>query len=324
MAAAQTTPTARLLNLLVALTDSRRSMSREAIRDTVEGYTRVPAGASDAELKKADASFERMFERDKDALRHLGIPLLTVQDAHGTVLGYRIDATDAAFPVLDLTPPEVAVLSIATAYWEDATLGDDARQALTKVSSGTLAGEAAPVLSAGRSSAAGAAVAALLEAIEDRRRVVFDYSSATSGLTERSVQPWRLLTRGGAYYFQGYDTVRDAPRTFRLSRIQGDVAATGEKDAYELPATWPEAFSPQQGGTAVIAARPETAHALRARGTQIGAEGDWDLIRVHYRHADAMREEVLALGGAARVVEPQELAAQVAEHARAALEVCRG
>ncbi|WP_062202256.1 helix-turn-helix transcriptional regulator [Demequina salsinemoris] len=316
--------TARLLNLIVALTDTRRTMSREAIRATVEGYTPVPKGASEDELKRSDDAFERMFERDKDDLRRLGIPLLTVEDAHANVLGYRIDSADAAFPVLDLTAAEIAVLSVASAYWEDATLGDDARQALTKVSSGTGAGAGERVLSAGRSRAAGAAVGVLLDAIEQRRAVRFDYSSSTSGLQGRSVQPWRLLARGGALYLQGLDTVREGPRTFRLSRIQGDVKATGPQQSYEIPTERPEAFSPQQGGTAVVAARPETAHALRVRGTPIGQDGDWDLIRVDYRHADALREEILALSGAARIVEPTELAEQVVAHARAALEVSRG
>jgi proteasome accessory factor B len=67
--------------------------------------------------------------------------------------------------------------------------------------------------------------------------------------------------------------------------------------------------------------RPETGHALRLRGTVIGAEGDWDLVEVTYRYDDALRDEVLGLGGMARVVAPPEIADDVRRHARAVIDV---
>ncbi|MDN4473318.1 helix-turn-helix transcriptional regulator [Demequina zhanjiangensis] len=317
--------TARLLNLIVALTDTGRRMTRETIRATVEGYDPVPQGADAEELSRSEAAFERMFERDKDALRSLGIPLRTIQDAvHGDDIGYRIDSADAALPALDLTAAELAVLSVAGAYWEDATLGDDARQALTKVASAASSRPTEGVLAAARTRGSERAVSVLLEARDERRAVTFDYSSTTSGLQRRTVQPWRLLTRSGVLYVQGLDTDRGAPRTFRLSRVQGRVRPVGDEGAYEIPPELPAAFSPEQGGTALVAIRPEAGHALRARGEAAGSVEGWDLVRVEFRHPDAVRDEVLALGGAARIVEPAALAEQVAEHARRALEVAGG
>ncbi|WNM25806.1 helix-turn-helix transcriptional regulator [Demequina capsici] len=317
--------TARLLNLIVALSDTRRRMTRETIRATVEGYEPVPTGASPSELKRSDVAFERMFERDKDDLRRLGIPLQTIQDAvHGDDIGYRIDSARAALPVLDLTSAELAALSVAGAYWSDATLEADARQALTKVAASTSERPAEAVLAGGRSQTAEGTVSALLEARQERRAVRFDYSSSNSGVQRRSVQPWRLLTRGGALYLQAFDVDRAAARTFRLSRIQGRVGATGEPGAYDIPHDLPPAFSPSQGGIAVVAVRPEAGHALRSRGETIAHREGWDLVRVDFRHADALRDEVLALGGAARVVEPMEIATQVSDYARSALEVAGG
>lgn len=315
----------RLLNLIIALTDSGTRMTRERIRATVEGYEPVPAGASEDERRRLDAAFERKFERDKDDLRRLGIPLRTVVDPiHGDDIGYRIDAASAALPPLDLTPAELAVVGIAADLWTDATLGEDARQALTKVASASDQRPADRAVLSGTSSLVADAVAALVEAIELRRQVRFGYSSAATGASTRTVQPWRLVLRGGALYLQGHDVDRDAPRTFRLSRFHGTVRAVGDEGGFELPAELPPAFEAHQPGEAVVALRPEAGHALRARGQARGHEGGWDLVRVSYRHADQLRDEVLGLAGAARVVEPEWLAAEVWAHARAAAEAVHG
>jgi predicted DNA-binding transcriptional regulator YafY len=63
---------------------------------------------------------------------------------------------------------------------------------------------------------------------------------------------------------------------------------------------------------------------LRERGILAGHHDGWDLVDVEYRYADAVRDQVLALGGAARVVSPAEIAQEVIDHARSALEVSRG
>jgi predicted DNA-binding transcriptional regulator YafY len=74
----------------------------------------------------------------------------------------------------------------------------------------------------------------------------------------------------------------------------------------------------------VVALRAEAGHAIRARGTHIRSEPDWDVYEVEYVHPDALRDEVLSLAGAARVVEPVDMAQAVAAHAQRALEVADG
>src|SRR5690606_10685765 len=106
------------------------------------------------EAKRRDTAFERMFERDKDDLRRMGVPLRTVTDAaHGDAIGYKIDATDAAMPPIDLTPAEFAVVAVAGEYWQDAALGAHARQAVTKVASGASHHPREPLPFAARSTA---------------------------------------------------------------------------------------------------------------------------------------------------------------------------
>lgn len=347
----QTDAAERLLNLIIALTHAPRRMTRDEIRATVAGYTPPPRGVTEAEAKKVDAAFERMFERDKDDLRRMGVPLRTVTDPYdGADIGYKIVAADAAMPSLDLTAAEVAVLGLAAEYWQGATLGDDARLALTKVASHTPHQVSEPLPWAVLATASKDATSVLVDAIHERQRVRFDYTSVSSGMARRTVQPWRLVVRGGHEYLLGLDVDKNDARTYRVSRVHGTVKLLGEPGDFERPSTIPtDIFSASTGGSAIIALRPESGHVLRSRGTRlegaaaqdlavelvaIGAtaaevEGSheaagWDIFTVPYDHLDILRDEVLALRGAAKVMAPEALANSIVDHARRALEVARG
>ncbi|MGC4174031.1 helix-turn-helix transcriptional regulator [Demequina sp.] len=312
-------PEERLLNLFIALTSTRARMTKQQIRSTVYGYDQRMQG----EDTKADAAFERMFERDKEDLRRLGVPLQTVVDAaNGGDIGYRIDPSAATMQPINLDAAELAVVNLAVDYWRDAALGTDARQAVTKVAS-RIQHEAVPELPFGaRATGARAALGTLAEALHERRSVKFEYASSSSAPAVRTVDPWRILVVNGTEYLVGRDHGADASRTFRLSRILGTVKAVGDAGAYEPPHDIPlGSLTPGAVvGTATVALRPEAGHALRLAGTVTGADGEWDLVEVPYRHLDAIRADVLALAGAARAVAPQQLVDDVRRYASAALE----
>lgn len=319
-----TDPAERLLNLIIALTHARVRMTRAQIRSSVVGYEPSGDALSPDELRRKDAAFERMFERDKDELRRMGVPLLTVVDpTHGDEIGYRIDASDAAMPAIDFSPAEAATLAIAAEYWQGATLGPDAHQGLTKIASATASVPRSPLTLGARTSGSSDATAVIVDARAKRMVVQFDYTSDSSGTLTRTVEPWQVLLRGSAEYLYGLDRDRGEPRTFRLRRIHGTLRAVGAEGTYDIPRPLP---GPDWGATgairtAVVGLRPETGHAMRQRGTTVGAEGEWDLVEVSYRHADALRDEVLGLGGMAKVISPAELADDVRRHAEAAYAV---
>src|SRR5690606_2515548 len=113
---AQTPPAARLLNLVIALMNTPVRMTKEEIRTSVAGYD---------EAASAEA-FERMFERDKDSLREMGVPIITVETgSHATETGYRVDKDAYALAEIDLTPAELGVLSLAAQFWQDSALQVD-------------------------------------------------------------------------------------------------------------------------------------------------------------------------------------------------------
>lgn len=317
-------PAERLLNLIIALTHARVRMTRAQIRNAVVGYEPADGHLSHEEARRREAAFERMFERDKEELRRMGIPLQTVVDpTHGDEIGYKIDASDAAMPGIDFTPAEAAALALAAEYWQGATLGPDAHQGLTKIASTSSAAPRTPLALGARASSTSDATAAIVEARARRMAVSFDYTSASAGLSTRTVEPWQIILRAGAEYLFAFDRDRGEPRTFRLGRIHGTVTTVGKEGAYTIPQPLPGAAWGDTGTThtAVIGLRPEAGHAIRRRGHALGTEGDWDLVEVQYRHADAITDEVLTLAGRARVMSPDAIAVEVADEAAAALRV---
>ena len=112
----------RLLNLLIMLLVQRHYVAKDRIRRIVYGES------------SADA-FEKMFERDKEELRSLGVPVeLGQMDAYfGDEPGYRIRPDEFALPAIDLEPDEAAVVGLATKVWEHATLAKATTEAVRKL-----------------------------------------------------------------------------------------------------------------------------------------------------------------------------------------------
>lgn len=82
-------------------------------------------GIETAAINASTEAFERMFERDKDELRELGIPLVTedIDPLHEDEPGYRIHQREYALPDIAFEPDELAVLGLASRTWAQASLG---------------------------------------------------------------------------------------------------------------------------------------------------------------------------------------------------------
>ncbi|MCL2466333.1 MAG: WYL domain-containing protein [Micrococcales bacterium] len=296
----------RLLDLVIALVNTPTRMTKEQVRTTVAGYADAPTAAA----------FERMFERDKDTLREMGVPLVTVTDVfHRDDMGYRIDLEAYALPPVDLTGAELGVAAMAAQVWQDATLRTDSSRALTKLraaatsaQAGDLVAEAAVALAA-RVGTGGAALAPMLDAVQQRRVVRFTYRAAATGqVRDRHVEPWKLAARRGGWLLVGYDQDRQAPRSFRLSRVEGAVQLVGEPGAFAPPDADEVAAAEHNdvAGVARLALLPERAEALRARALP-GDTQSWrgrDVVHVAYQATRELAEEVVGYGDAVLVLDP--------------------
>ena len=117
----------RLLNLLILLLVSRSFVTKDRIRDVIDDYRRG-----------SDEAFEKMFERDKDELRSLGIPIEVghLDAFFEDEVGYRIKRDAFELPQVELEPDEAAVVGLAARVWQHAGLADATSQALLKLQGG--------------------------------------------------------------------------------------------------------------------------------------------------------------------------------------------
>lgn len=319
-----TDPAERLLNLVIALVNTQGRMTKDQIRSSVAGYD----SAASAE------AFERMFERDKDLLRDLGVPIVTVDDSgHPDDVGYRVDKDSYALPPIELSSAEYAVLGLAAEFWQDRSLQLETSRALTKlraVGSSPIDVDAASIL-APRVQQAGDAYGPIFEAVLDRRAINFDYRAASTGTTQRrKVQPWRIAARGGGWYLIGWDLSREDVRAFRLSRIAGRVKASGPQSAFTVPEDIDVdtllTGVREKPRAALLAVTPERAGALRARGTMTDSDvatrdDGRELLTVMFTNLDQFAAEVAGHGPAIVALEPVELREAVLSRLRAATRI---
>ena len=307
----------RLLNLVILLLVARNYTTKEQIRALMEPYR-----------ASSDEAFDRMFERDKDDLRALGIPLEVgfVDKFFEDEQGYRIKRDAFELPAIDFAADEVAVLGLAARVWRHAGLAAATSDALVKLKAAGLSfdreqlEQVQPTLGAEEP-----AFEAMWQATVHRLPVQFDYSRpGQRDATTRHLEPWGVVTAQGRWYVAGLDTDRGEPRMFRLSRIVSAVTSTGEPGSYTVPEgtdlrALSESLTPRQPDrSAIVLARTGAANGLRRRA-DVSARGvtgpdgtpEWDRLEVPYVSASDFAGELLGYADAVVVESPGELRAAV-------------
>lgn len=303
----------RLLNLVIALLSTRGHITAEKIRSSVAGYSESPS----------HEAFSRMFERDKNELRDLGIPLEVGRVSKlDPTEGYRINRDDYALPPVDLTPEEAAALAVAAQLWKSPELITATQGALLKLRAAGVdvdpleSGAAVSIASPGRDSEK--VVGILLSAITSRQAVQFSHRpSRAAPFATRNVEPWGVITDKGRWYLVGHDRDRDATRTFRVTRI-GEVTPVGKAGSVTVP----DGVDLQQivadavaeaptGSQATVWAAEGRATALRRAGKSLGprqlAGRAGDIIELEIGFSDRLAREITGYGADAIVLEPVSL-----------------
>ena len=318
--------TERLLSIVVLLLSSRRYLSAEQIRASVSGYP------------EAEESFKRMFERDKDELRELGIPLETGKSsAFDDEIGYRIRRQDYELPEIQLAPDEAAMLGIASRVWQSAGLEGAAAGALLKLKAASrevdgeedgarLNRSIEPRLTTQEPS-----FGPLWEAVRDRRPVTFSYrASGRPDASKRELEPWGVVNRRGRWYVAGHDRVRNAPRVFRMSRVTGPVKMAGPPGSVKVPdgadvrdlvKDWDR--TPPRDRTAVLRIRSGAGVALRRWGREItpeaGTAAGWDRVTLSFPDSGWYPEYLASFGPDLVVLDPPDLRESVIRRLKGAL-----
>jgi predicted DNA-binding transcriptional regulator YafY len=269
-----------------------------------------------------------MFERDKEELRELGIPIETGSNdpAGDEEPGYSIRRQEFELPEVRLEPDEAAVLGLAARVWQHASLAEATSRAVLKLRAAGVETDTGPLAAVEpRIAVEEPAFWPLWGAVRDRRPVTFEHRRGPGPDTrQRLLQPWSVLSWHGRWYVVGYDVDRSAPRLFRLSRIVGEVVPAGKSGSYEVPSAGEIRDAaglltpPRETGIARIRLRRESGFGLRRRAADSRPlADDWDVVAVSYSDPGDLAAEVAGYGADAVVIEPNEVRSRVVAHLRA-------
>lgn len=294
----------RLLNLTAALLTASKPLLASEIRERVPGY---PEGDK--------ATFRRAFERDKDALREMGIPvdLVDVPQGDGNEQGYLIRREAYALRDPGLDADEQAAVQLAIAGVQlDGLPGTEAMWKLGGAVSSTHPASGAPD-AAGETTIAALPLqpqlTPLFQAVAECSPVTFGYRGE-----RRTVDPYRLSFSRGRWYLDGFDHDRQADRQFRLDRIEGDVEV-GAPGSFERSTELDDRDAPpwQIGDEAPVDARvridrDQAPWAVDRLAGETTVEDDGSVVvTLTVTNREAFRSFVLGFLEHAEVLEPAEL-----------------
>jgi proteasome accessory factor B len=261
MPSSSITKTQRWLDLISYLVGRRYPVELSELLDRLPAYARM----------EDPASARRTFERDKEELTALGIPLAFEQIASETGgdrwTGYFLRTGDFFLPWLKVvegareprahpSARSAGTLEVAPEHLRDAAealarvaalpaspLADDARRAYAKLvfgldTSQVLEGSPVQVLPPPDGADSSAVLATLSDALIERRGVRIRYRGIhRDEATERRVDPYGLIVLGGRWYLVGHDHLRGELRQFRVGRIDGvQRGGAGEaRERFEVP-----------------------------------------------------------------------------------------
>ncbi|GAA1069727.1 MULTISPECIES: helix-turn-helix transcriptional regulator [Kitasatospora] len=311
----------RLMNLALCLMNTRRPLSKKELRESVEAYREAwQQGSEDA--------FNRMFERDKDDLRELGLVIDVDENALDGEIGYLARRDRNRLPEIVLDAEEAAALTLVARVWQQAKMSGAASGALQKLRAAGVpfAEDAEHTALQPRIPAREAAFEPLLVAARDRRPVTFDYRKAgASAAEQRAVEPWALECWRGHWYLAGYDRDRQSARVFRLSRITGKVRSRAGSFTGEVPehvdvrahvARFAGEGAVTEGATATVRLRRGAAFPLRGRAiATTRVDEQWDELEIPYGYG--LGADLAEFGPDVVVLGPDDLRADVIDRLRA-------
>jgi len=288
--------TERLINLTLALLASKRYLSKAEILRNIPGYEGSP------ETK------ERMFERDKDDLRSLGIQIdvNNFDPLFEDEQGYLIKSDSFQFAENEFTKEELLLLTMAANLWHDSAVEMDSQNALLKIQS--LSGPVendmttTPTL---RITEDWQLLVSIFTAVQNKQILEFSYRGK-----KRQVNPYGLYSSNGFWYLIAFEI--NVIKSFKLVRIEGEVDLIGEKDAFEKPDNFNVGNFLKEESNSVslvskLQVRKGAALSLRNKFTVKDLDSEWDLMDIPYTNEQELLEMVLWHGTDLKLIEPAAL-----------------
>jgi proteasome accessory factor B len=317
----------RLFSLVLALLATETGLTKNEILSTVQGYRqRYKSGGDNANL-------ERQFERDKDDIRELGVPLETVDSpgdaGNNQTLRYRIPRGAYELPHdLSFSSDETTLLNLAAMVWREGSLSGESRRALLKLRSLGVAADEPVIGYAPRVRLRDPAFDPLNTALERHLIVRFPYlKPGEDEAREREVLPLALVQYQGRWHLSAEETDFGTQKTgehkmFLLRRIVGSVVAgktanapEGDQAALAL-ASLEEIWESSVAEVEVVCDTDAATRLANRRGTEevsVDPDGSTRRLRLHFVDKAILADELAGFGPEVIVLSPPELRDAVVE-----------
>jgi len=294
--------TERLINLTLGLLSSKRYLTKNEIFRNIAGYSGSPE------------TMERMFERDKDELRSMGIEISVGQldPLFEDEIGYLIKSADIQIQPNEFSKDELLLMTMAANVWKESAFADISKTALIKVSSidGEIGLNSVALSMIDHQDLDQVQFQVILEAIRTKKYLSFIYKEK-----KRSIAPLALKSAGGFWYLVGLEK-EGMIKIFKVVRIESKIEIDSSSNTFERPDDFNlELFfndrHNRENQKAILRIRENRVNALRNRGeVQDGSDG-WDLLTLDFDDLDQMVKEILWFADDVVVVSPQELLQEV-------------
>lgn len=291
----------RLVNLTIALLATGRWITKSEIYENIEGYSGEP-----------DAK-ERMFERDKEELRNLGIDIEvgTFDPLFEDEVGYRIRPENYRIQISELTPQQLALISSATQSWRGAILDSKASAGLTKLKALGIESDVDGIpMNPHQVRNSDTNLAKVIDALALRKTISFDYRASDNTDENRALEPYGVGTKNGFWYVAGNDLERRAVRLFRLDRVVSEVKEQGRGASYEIPEDFSmhnQLQSRTRKNVAQLLVRKGKADRLRKHASVQESQDEWDLVKYQYSDMKDLIRDLLWHRDDVKVIGPTEV-----------------
>ena len=286
--------TERLINLTLALLATKRYLTKSEIFKSVTGYNGSPE------------TMERMFERDKDELRNMGVDIEVkgIDPLFEDDQGYLIRAETFQLSGNEFAADELLYLTMAANLWHDSALSNDSKAALLKIQS--LSGPIgfntfnSPII---RDSENSQMLAIAFEAIEKLKKLSFKYNGSL-----RLVEPLGMFMSSGFWYLVAQDDkIIKSFKMIRLeSKISMDAVSFKKPENFSL-SRYLKRYSEEEVIEAEILVRKEQAYSLRSKYPVQEYDSEWDLMQIPYSYEPEIIEILLWHGQNIIVKKPEKL-----------------
>lgn len=284
----------RLVNLVIALLATKKFLTKPQIFNAVAGYE----GTSEAA--------DRMFERDKEELRALGIEIemKSIDPFFEDEIGYRIRPERYRFDLGPLTQQEIGLMAIAVEAFKDTAFNDLARSTAIRLDSMGIAADFSDLPRLPARLDAPEILLDLLNAIENQKVISIQYRNEDDELGERHLAPYGIYSRSLNWYIYARDLGDQKCKSFRIDRIEGQIKSTRESftpEKFELPKEHFPAISTE------LEIRRDYAGEI-LRGSQVIQEGDeWIRVQIDFDSELIAFREVLRNTPNIKVIKPKNL-----------------